>query len=87
MMRLVKDDVLYYFEHLGHGISYESPKQISDNPLILWCVGQIANEDSNDPYFAVISCGTKNRQQKPKIYEYIVKSCIIKRIPIYQVED
>jgi len=35
MMKLVKDGILYYFEYLNHGVSYESPKLISDNPLIL----------------------------------------------------
>ena len=86
-MKLVKDDILYYFEYLDHGRTYESPRAIHDNPLVLWSVGKIVNEDSDGLYFAIISCGARNRNYKPEYYEFIVKSCIIKKVPVYQVKD
>lgn len=86
-MQLKKGSKLYYLEYLDHGSIAESIDNIRKNPITLWCCGYIVNEDKpKDIYYALISCGSRFRPLRPKRYEYILKSAIIKKEVIYQVK-
>ncbi len=86
-MRLEDGSEIYYIEYLDHGISHDSIEKITKKPLLLWCVGYIINLQGNEPYYAVVSSGTRFHERKPPHYIYIVKSAITKKEVIYHVEE
>jgi len=86
-MQLEKGSKLYYIEYLDHASAYDPIDVIRKKPFILWCCGYIINEnEENDPFYAIISCGSRLRPQRPKRWEYVLKSAIIKKEVIYQVK-
>ena len=87
-MQLEKESKLYYIEYMDHGATPEPIDVIRKNPLILWCCGYIVNENKkDDPYFALISSGSRFRPLKPRGYEYILKTAITKKIVIHKIKD
>ena len=71
-------EAIFYFEYYDHGRTWDKPKEIFKNPLILWCCGKIF-EDSGD-FIAVITAGTKGRiPSSQPAYEIIYKPAIIKQ--------
>jgi len=86
-MRLEKGAEIYYIEYLDHGISRDPIEKITKKPLLLFCVGCIVNLRGNEPYYAVVSSGTRFHDRKPSHYVYIVKSAITKKMVIYRVEE
>lgn len=86
-MQLERGSSLYYIEYLDHGATLEPIEEIRENPLTLWCCGYIVNENNEDDiYYAVISVGSRFRPLRPKRYEYVLKSAIIKKEVIHQVK-
>lgn len=86
-MRLDEGSDIYYIEYLDHGISRDSIEKIIKKPLLLWCVGYIVNLHGKEPYYAVVSSGTRFHERKPSHYTYIVKLAITKKMVIYRVEE
>ncbi|GAG77187.1 unnamed protein product, partial [marine sediment metagenome] len=66
--------------------SRDSIEEIEKKPLLLWCVGSIVNLRGKEPYYAVVSSGTRLHERKPSHYVYIVKSAITKMEVIHRVE-
>lgn len=87
-MQLIEGSELVYIEYMDHGATSEPIEKIRQNPLILWCCGYIVNNDrKKDPYYALISCGSRFRPLKPVMYEYVLKTAIIKKIVIHNIKD
>jgi len=85
-MRLEQKAKIHYIEYLDHGISRDPIEKIAKKPLLLWCVGYIVNPQGNEPYYAVVSSGTRFHERNPSHYIYVVKSAITKMEVIYHVE-
>lgn len=85
-MRLEHGSEIYYIEYLDHGISRDTIEEITKKPLLLWCVGYIKNPDGKEPYYAVVSSGTRFHERNPSHYIYVVKSAITKMEVIHRVE-
>ena len=85
-MRWEVGSKIHYIEYLDHGISRDSIEKITKKPLLLFCVGYIVNLSGNEPYYAVVSSGTRFHKRKPSHYTYVVKSAITKMEVIYHVE-
>lgn len=85
-MRLQKGSEIHYIEYLDHGISRDPIEEIAKKPLLLWCVGYIKNPNDNEPYYAVVSSGTRFHERNPSHYIYVVKSAITKMEVIHRVE-
>lgn len=86
-MHLEVGSEIHYIEYLDHGISRDSIEEIAKRPLLLWCVGYIVNPQGDEPYFAVVSSGTRFHERKPSHYIYIVKSAITFKKVIYHVGE
>ena len=86
-MRLEDGSEIHYIEYLDHGISRDPIERITKRPLLLFCVGYIVNLSGNEPYYALVSSGTRLHERKPSHYTYIVKSAITKMEVIYHVEE
>lgn len=86
-MRLEDGSEIYYIEYLDHGISRDPIEKIAKTPLLLWCVGHIVNLSGDEPYYAVVSSGTRFHERKPSHYIYVVKSAITFKKVIYHVEE
>ena len=86
-MRLGKGSKIYYIEYLDHGISRDSIEEITKKPLLLWCVGFIVNLHGKEPYYAVVSTGTRFHERKPSHYIYVLKLAITKMEVIYRVVE
>lgn len=87
-MELKNGAKIYYLEYMDHGSTPEPVNVVQKKPLILWCVGFIVNEErENDPYFALISRGTRFRPQKPDKYEYVMKTAIVKKMIVHVIKD
>ena len=87
-MHLKDGAKIYYIEYMDHGSTPEPVNVVQKNPLILWCCGFIVNENQkNDPYYALISRGTRFRPQKPDYYEYVMKSAILKKEIVHVIKD
>ncbi len=87
-MQLEEGSELVYIEYMDHGATPEPIEKICQNPLILWCCGFIVNETrKDDPYYALISVGSRFRPLRPTMYEYVLKSAIIKKIVIHKIKD
>lgn len=85
-MQLENGSEIYYIEYLDHGISRDSMESVKKKPLLLWCAGYIVNLHDNEPYYAVVSSGTRLHERKPTHYIYVVKSAITKKLVIHRVE-
>jgi len=79
-------EAIYYFEYLDHGKTFGDPKGVLKNPLILWCVGKIYEQDDN--FLAVVCSGSKTRESlKSQVsYEIIYKKAIITQELVHIVE-
>ena len=86
-MRLEEGSEIYYIEYLDHGISRDPIEKVEKKPLLLFCVGYIVNLHGNEPYYAVVSSGTRFHERKPSHYIYVVKLAITKMMVIYRVEE
>lgn len=86
-MILKEGSKIYFIEYLDHGRSPDNMEEIKKKPLILWCCGYIVNEDEDEEYYALISIGTRFREQKPKMYNYVLKRAITKKIVIHVVKN
>ena len=87
-MQLKEGSKLYYIEYMDHGAVPEPIENIRKNPLTLWSCGYIVNENQEgDPYYALISVGSRFRPSRPRMYEYILKTAIIKKIVIHTIKD
>ena len=76
-----KDNNIYFFEYLDHGVSLRPLEEILKNPIKLWCTGKIV-ADSED-LIIVQGSGVKHREYTEGIpCEIIVKKAIISQIPI-----
>lgn len=79
---------LYYLEYLDHGTSPEEIDEIKQKPLILWCIGKILNLDQHhNPYYAIISHGSRYRNQNISRFEYVLKSAVLKKIKVHTIEE
>ena len=87
-MILKEKSKIYYIEYLDHGRSPDTNEEIKKNPLTLWCSGYIVNEDDHDAeYYALISMGSRFRDIRPKMYNYILKKCITKKIVVQIIKN
>ena len=77
---------IYFIEYLDHGRTPDKMDESKKKPLTLWCCGYIVNEDEEDEeYIALISMGSRFRNSKPKMYNYILKRAITKKFVIHIV--
>lgn len=83
--QLIVNDTIHLIYYLDHAVSNENLSEIKRKPFILWTVGKILNENSNDPYYFLISSGRLYRKNTPSTYEIVVKKAILKLIPIYKI--
>lgn len=87
-MILKEESKIYYIEYLDHGRTPDNMEEVKKNPLTLWCCGFIVNENDQDSeYYALISMGSRFRDVKPKMYNYILKRCITEKSVIHIVKN
>jgi len=84
-VKLKAGDKIYFILYYDHGTTQESIEKIRNNPLLLWSVGKIINEHTNDLFYIVLNTGSVGRYIEVKWKDIIIKSCILEKRVIYTI--
>jgi len=75
--------IIYY----DHAQTQETIEQIREKPILLYTIGKIVNEHTNDNFYALVNTGSIGRYKKPNWRDIIMKSCIISKKIIYTIPE